>query len=112
MPKISEFQNLEGAMSEIDYDERPSITGSITYEGAIVIGYIEIGGEIVTGEIMMPEREAAEIYRGETFIIPSTEHNIVLETAYKQVLDDITVKKIFYAEVTNTSGGYTVTIGE
>jgi len=112
MPQISELEILEGAASEIDFNERPWITGSITYEGALVIGEILMGGEIVTGEICMPETEAIEIYTGQTFIIPSTEDNIVLDTAYKKVLDDITVKKIFYAEVTNLSGGYTVTIGE
>lgn len=89
----------------------PSITGYISYAGADVTGYISTDCQ-VTGYIQMPVGEAIEIYSGATYVIPSTEDNIVLETQYKKVLSDITVKKIFYAEVSNESGGYTATIGE
>lgn len=112
MSQVSEIQNNEGATSEIGYDEWPSITGSISYEEAEITGYLIVDSEIITGEISMPAQEEIEIYQGTTVVIPSTVGDIVLETSQKQVLDDITVKKIFYAAVTNPSGGYTVTIGD
>lgn len=111
MPTISENQNLEGATSEINYPKWPSITGIISYAGASVTGSINTDMQI-TGEITMSTSEVIEIYTGITDVIPSTEHSILLETQYKKVLENITVQKISYSEVTNESGGYTVTIGE
>ena len=52
------------------------------------------------------------VYDGEYTVIPSTEDEQVLETAQKYMDADIKVKKVPYAEVTNTSGGITVFIGE
>ncbi len=111
MPAISEIQNLRGANSEI-IDEWASITGEVTYVGASVTGYIQFDDCEVTGYVTMPESEAIEIYTGITNVIPSTRNDILLETERKKVLENITVYKISYSEVTNESGGYTVTIGE
>lgn len=141
MPGFSEIQNIEGATSENSFMEWPSIDGEVTtdievtgfisvdgdvsgeltpdpevvgyvsYEGADISGSIETVAHI-TGYIEMPLSEAAEIYNGATRIKPSTQDNIVLATQNKQVISNIVVEKIFYAAVTNLSGGYTVTIGE
>ena len=110
MPTISGIQNIRGAASEI-IDERPFITVDIVYVGTVVNGEISTDCE-VTGLITMPETEAVEIYTGITDVNPSTTNDIILGTAHKQVLENITVYKIFYQAVTNESGGYTVTIGE
>lgn len=111
MPMISGIQNRNGATSEIGIDEWPSITGEISYAGISVTGYINTDISI-TGEITMPESEQIEIYTGITNIIPSTRNDILLKTQYKKVLDNITVQKILYSQVTNESGGFTVTIGD
>lgn len=50
-------------------------------------------------------------YDGEYTVIPSAEEDITLATADKVLYDDITVKKILYAEVSNSKGGITATIG-
>lgn len=50
-------------------------------------------------------------YEGEYSVTPSAEGNITLETSDKVLRDDITVKKIPYAEVSNNKGGITATIG-
>ena len=133
MPMISEHSNLTGFISEIMNDQ-PSVTGTITPVDAEITGFINtdcnitgtiinnidaiITGSIVsencelTAAIEMPSEEAIEIYRGIVNVVPSTSQNILLKTQYKKVIDDITVYKISYSEVTNLSGGYTVTIGE
>jgi hypothetical protein len=50
-------------------------------------------------------------YKGEYVVTPSTEMDIVLETARKLLVEDVTVNKIPYYEVSNNSGGITVFIG-
>ena len=50
-------------------------------------------------------------YDGEYSVTPSTEEDITLATANKALNDDITVKKIPYAEVSNNKGGITAIIG-
>lgn len=51
------------------------------------------------------------IYTGETTVTPKAFSTTTLETANKSVYEDITVLEIPYEEVTNPSGGYTVSIG-
>lgn len=50
-------------------------------------------------------------YTGEYHVIPSTSEDVVMETANKIMNADVRVKKIPFAEVTNTANGKTVTIG-
>lgn len=50
-------------------------------------------------------------YTGETVVIPKAFENQTLETAFKTVYQDITVTEIPYNEVSNLSGGLTVSIG-
>lgn len=63
---------------------------------------IEVANSIST---QLPE------YEGEYCVTPSAEENITLGTSDKVLRDDITVKKIPYAEVSNNKGGITATIG-
>lgn len=53
-----------------------------------------------------------DTYEGPYSVEPRSDSDQILATAYKKMKQDVTVKKIQYAEVSNTSGGTTVTIGE
>lgn len=97
-------------------------------------------GETISGEIPMPEKivckierpkriigvfgsnhdkitgivtgtNQTEIYDGAYVITPHPFEDGVLQTRLKYMNDDVTVKKIPYAEVSNLSGGKTATIG-
>lgn len=61
---------------------------------------------ISTGEASVPK------YEGETTVTPKVADETILPTRDKIVKDDITVLKIPQFEVSNTSGGYTLIIGE
>lgn len=52
------------------------------------------------------------MYNGPYSVEPRSDSDQTLETAQKYMKRDVTVKKIQYAEVSNNSGGTTVTIGE
>ena len=86
------------------------ITGSLSATNKIV-GKISTNRKLV-GNITMPIAEAAEIYHGAHIVIPSVWRETVLRTKNYKVTDNITVEKIFYAEVSNESGGLTATIGD
>lgn len=51
------------------------------------------------------------VYDGEYVVVPDTGNEQVLKTAQKLLDADIKVNKVPYAEVSNTTGGTTVTIG-
>lgn len=51
------------------------------------------------------------VYDGEYAVVPSTENDQLLETAQKLMDANVKVNKVPYAEVTNTMGGTTATIG-
>lgn len=52
-----------------------------------------------------------EVYMGEYDVTPNIEQQ-VLETANKVLVENVTIKKIPFFEVGNTSGGTTVYIGK
>ena len=52
---------------------------------------------------------SAEAYTGEYLVIPTTEDQI-LATNRKRMTDNVTVKQVPYAQVTNPYGGDTITI--
>lgn len=81
-----------------------SIASKQSLKGFLVVkervsGIVNVGGTIK----QEPYTESYEI-------TPSIESQI-LKTKNKTMTDDLTVKSIPYAEVTNTSNGITVTIG-
>ena len=65
-----------------------------------------------TGEAYIMDSADVPKYAGETTVTPKVENETVLPTRDKIVKDDITVLKIPQFEVSNTSGGYTLIIGE
>ena len=52
------------------------------------------------------------MYEGEYNVIPSTKADKTLKTAQKVMKTDLVVIKVPYAEVSNTAGGKTATIGD
>ena len=77
------------------------IDGVITSAGNLN-GKVNVGGII---------KEEPTYYEGEYEVTPSIEEQ-VLETNRRYMKDDVTVKEIPYAEVTNLANGITVTIGK
>lgn len=51
------------------------------------------------------------VYDGEYVVVPDTDNEQILKTAQKLLDADIKVSKVPYAEVSNTTGGTTATIG-
>lgn len=91
---ISAGQKLLGNISS-----NQKLLGSISSDQKLV-GYIGLGDGL-----MYPE------YEGEFDVTPSVHNDIVLNTAETYVNSDIKINKILYAEVSNNTGGKTVTIG-
>lgn len=54
----------------------------------------------------------ADIYEGVYEVEPSAFNDIILPTENKVLVEDVTVSKIYYAEVTNPAMGSTVYIAE
>ena len=72
-------------------------------------GSLSVDRPIGSG-ITIPREVGGEEYDGETIIIPKAFEDIILPTAHKVVRDNIIVKEIPYTEVSNLSGGTTVSI--
>ena len=53
-----------------------------------------------------------EVYEGEYLVVPLPEEDVVLNTTKKYLTGNVTVEKIPYHEVSNTSGGTTICIGQ
>lgn len=69
-----------------------------------------IGTKHITGTASITRVYELPIYDGETVITPKASEEQILDTARKTVLDDIIVLEIPYTEVSNLSGGLTVSI--
>ena len=85
-----------------------SIQSSVTLTGevqasATIIGTVAISGGGGSGE-------SVPIYEGPYESVPSVKEQI-LTTKRKLMINDITIRKIPYFEVSNTSGGITASIG-
>lgn len=63
---------------------------------------------VLHGRVSMPTEFSA--YHGTYEVVPSAEEQL-LATKDKRMLENITVKEIPYAEVTNPVGGTTIIIG-
>ena len=63
------------------------------------------------GIVTMIREGALPAYTGESVVTPKAFQSTVLGTANKSVYQDIEVLEIPYTEVSNPSGGYTVSIG-
>lgn len=61
--------------------------------------------------LLVPEKLDFEYYTGNYEVIPEVTEQ-VLQTKQKMMEEDVIVKPVPYAEVSNTSNGTTVTIGK
>lgn len=66
--------------------------------------------QTMSGSLSVPDVVGRESYTGEYNITPSTQNDIILDTAYKTLSNNINIYKIPYFETSNESG-YTVYIG-
>lgn len=91
---IASKKSLKGSIAF-----KKSLKGSITIKEKIS-GFVNVGGMI-----------QQESYDGSYEVTPTIGQQI-LQTKNKTMVNDLTIKSIPYSEVTNTSNGITVTIGE
>ena len=91
---ISSKKSIKGSIAS-----KKSLKGSITIKEKIS-GFVNVGGMI-----------QQESYDGSYEVTPTIGQQI-LQTKNKTMVNDLTIKSIPYSEVTNTSNGITVTIGE
>lgn len=91
---ISSKKSIKGSIAS-----KKSLKGSITTKEKIS-GFVNVGGMI-----------QQESYDGSYEVTPTIGQQI-LQTKNKTMVNDLTIKSIPYSEVTNTSNGITVTIGE
>lgn len=93
-------------MSNVADIQPVSLTGIIKTAGSLV-GTIKSGGSL-SGKTYLPE--FFDTYRGNYTVVPSP-NSRVMETKDKFMSDDVTIKAIPFYNVSNTSGGSTVYIG-
>ena len=89
MDYYGDLRPLDGSISGSLSDPDQSLSGSLTVPSAA---------------------PAVDPYTGDYVVIP-TFRDQVLETKNKTMEDDVTVKEIPVAEVSNPAGGLTLTIG-
>ena len=77
----------------------------------VIVGNIR-AGDVIAGVIQVGHMSSTEYlpYEGSYEVEPLTREQI-LSTANKVMTQDIRIREISYQEVSNESGGYTVTIG-
>lgn len=77
----------------------------------VIVGNIR-AGDVIAGVIQVGHLSSTEYlpYEGSYEVEPLTREQI-LSTANKVMTQDIRIREISYQEVSNESGGYTVTIG-
>ena len=56
--------------------------------------------------------EGLPTYDGDYIVVPSVWQEQSIPTKNKKLIDNVTVTKVPYAEVSNEAGGKTITIGE
>ena len=93
-------------MSNVADIQSGSLTGTIKTVGSLV-GTIKSEGSL-SGKTYLPE--FFDTYRGNYTIVPAPDKQ-VMETKDKFMSDDVTIKAIPFYNVSNTSGGSTVFIG-
>lgn len=86
----------------------------IVRENKRVIGSVSVTSTLIgktnVGAVFDGEGASVPEYKGEYSVTPSQNEQTLL-TANKRMSKNVTVKEIPYAEVSNVSGGLTVTIG-
>ena len=110
--KITAHGSLSGELSGApalsgEITPRGSISGSLTAHGSIV-GEMSPRATIV-GSLAMKGLQG-DVYEGQTYVVPRAYDNVVLETQYKLMNDNVTVSAVPFFETSNLSGGFTVYI--
>ena len=85
-----------------------TLKGTVKSAGTIKGTVKSVGG--VTGRIYVSAEYQNEAYTGPYEVEPSSEEQILL-TKEKNMAEDLIIRPIPYAEVTNTSQGITAMIG-
>ena len=102
---------LKGVISKtVESVKRQNKTVHITENGTVEISPDAnklLEGVTITTDVIGGDTEE---YKGSYEVTPSVDEQ-VLPTALKVMRNDLTIKEIPYAEVSNTSGGTTVIIG-
>jgi hypothetical protein len=77
----------------------------------VIVGNIR-AGDVIAGVIQVGHLSSTEYlpYEG-SYEVESLTREQILSTANKVMTQDIRIREISYQEVSNESGGYTVTIG-
>ena len=88
-----------------------SLEGRITKEKSLS-GAIKTSASLQGSVHVSATPEAVPKYEGETTVTPKVESDVTLPTKNKLLKENISVLKIPQFEVSNTSGGYTLIIGE
>lgn len=91
-------QSLKGSVSS-----KSKLIG-LTCSKSKLVGHVNVGDYWIADEL--------PLYDGEYSVTPSANNEQTLLTAQKRMNANVTIEKIPYAEVSNNSGGTTVTIGE
>lgn len=102
VPTASQMNTILANATEDDVGKGYLYVGETTddYENGVIYVISSVG----------TDSEEIEKYTGEYLVTPTGEDQ-TLPTANKHLLEDVVVQQIPFAEVSNTSGGTTVTIG-
>lgn len=93
MEALTKPSQLQGSLSET-----PSLTGILSTQPTL-------------SAVLLRNNYDADEYEDEYEVVSKVNEDEILNTAKKYLRNDIVVKAIPYAEVSNLSGGRTVTIG-
>ena len=91
-------QSLKGSVGS-----KSKLIGSAC-EKSKLVGRVNVGDCWIADEL--------PLYDGEYSVTPSANNEQILLTEQKRMSANVKIEKIPYAEVSNNSGGTTVTIGE
>lgn len=95
---VSTSSNLRGALAKNVYDPVPNLIGTLSTSNGL------------HGTLAKSVYDPVP-YTGEYEVVSKIDYDEALDTAKKYLSRNIIVKAIPYAEVSNESGGRTVTIG-
>ena len=106
MPKYTEVE-VEGTLSKVDGFLEGKITSLQSILGN-VSNSLMISGSVSPGNVATNK---FPFYQGSYIVTPVASLDLLLETENKVLQDNIIVNRIPYSQVSNLSGGYTVSIG-
>lgn len=113
--KLSGIESIEATLTEASDTIAGAVISQITSEIHAHLSDVESINAILTEKEGIIEGEVSrysdyKIYEGDYIVTPKANEEVILETSYKLLTDDVTVLEIPYYETSNVSG-YTVYIG-